>query len=115
MLDTWEDSKIRQHVILPLRRLINRYKLISAEFYRDKDAWVEMTDITGESFKIPSSIARPDSGLSLAAKFLLIVKSYLSAHGEDFSSLSGREIARRFNVNHTTVNNALKELRMKEE
>ncbi len=112
--DTWKEAKIRQHVILPLRRLMNRYKLISAEFYWDKDAWIEMKDTPGESFKIPSSLARPDSGLSLAAKFLLIVKSYLSAHGEDFNSISGREIARRFKVSHTTVNNALEELGIRE-
>jgi len=109
--DTWEDSKIRQHVILPLRRLMDEYKLISAEFYRDKDAWIEMKEIPGKWFMAPSSLARPDKDMSLSAKFLMIVKSSLEVQGEDMASMSGREIARRFYLSHTTVNEGLKELR----
>ena len=112
--DTWKDAKIRQHVMLPLRRLMNNYKLIDARFYRDKDAWVELKDTPGESFNVSSFLAMPENDLSLAAKFLLIVKSYLETRAEDFDSMSGREIARRFHINHTTVNYALKELAAKE-
>lgn len=112
--DTWRDAKIRQHVMLALRRLMREYKLISAEFYHDKDARIEMADVPGGSFAAPSFVARPDSGISLAARFLLIVKSYLEARGEDINSISGRELARRFKVSRTTVNYALKELMISE-
>ena len=111
MSDKWEDSQIRQQVILILRRLKNRYKLILTEFYRDKDAWIEILDIKGEGFKVPSLLARPDNDMSLSAKFILIIKSYLEAQGEDISTMSGRTIARRFGVAHTTINPALKELK----
>ena len=111
MPDTWTDLRIREYVTMPLKRLIDEYKLISAEFYYDKDAWVEIKDIPGKSFKVPSSLASPDNDMSLSAKFLIVIKSYLEIQGEDMSTMSGRAIARRFGVAHTTINPGLKELR----
>jgi len=43
-------------------------------------------------------------------KFLLIVKALLKSQGEDIHSISGRELAKRFGVHHTTMSAALKEL-----
>lgn len=107
------DTALRRQAIKSLKKLKDRYRLVDVKFFHGKDAWVELQDIQGDDFAISSNLIKPgsDEELSMRLKFLLIIKTFLESQGEELSSFSGNELARRFHVNHTTMNKALKELR----
>ncbi|MCK4821390.1 hypothetical protein KA005_36835, partial [bacterium] len=114
MPDLWSDSALRRQVIKSLKRLESRYNLITVRFFYGKDAWVELVDVSGDSFSIASDIIAPntDNERSMRLKFLLIIKAFLEANGEEIDSISTSELAKRFYVHWTTINDALRELRV---
>jgi len=113
MPETWTDTAIRRQVIKSLKMLQSQYKVINVRFFHGKDAWIEMLDIPGDTFTISSSLIKATSNkeLSMRLKFLLIIKAFLNAEGEDISSVSANELAKRFHINRRTVNKAFRDLR----
>jgi len=109
MPDSWSNTALRRQVIKSLNILNKRYGLIRVKFFHGKNAWVELLDLPGGTFTVSSTLTSSDD-LSMRLKFILIVKTLLESQGEDIRSTSGRALANRFHVHHTTMNAALKEL-----
>jgi len=114
MSESYRNSTLRQRVMRNLRDLEKRYSLINVKFFHNKDAWIELRDISGDTFAIPSTIIL-DQESPLRVKFYLIVQELLKSQGEDINAMSGREIEKRFHVYHTTIYKARKEVEKKEE
>lgn len=113
MPDTWSDSAIRRQVIKSLRKLNSRYELINVSFIYSKDAWVELVDISGDTFKIKSSKLKLDSENrpSMRVNFLRMIEAFLKSNGEDLESYSTKDLAERFYVHPDTIRDGLKEMR----
>jgi cardiolipin synthase len=110
--DTWDYTALRRQVIRSLKRLQNRYNLITVEFLYGKDASVALLDIPGESFAIFSNtiIQGKNPNLTLRLKFLLLIEVLLKSEGGNLSSIPKSDLAKRFNVNKTTIQEAFKDL-----
>ncbi len=109
---SWSYTALRRQVIRSLKNLQNRYNLINVKFFHGKDAFVKLVDIRGSSFTISSNsiIQNQDSALSTRLKFLLLIEALLKSEGEDLHSMTKASLARRFNVNKTTIQEAFKDL-----
>ncbi|MFH1691834.1 MAG: phospholipase D-like domain-containing protein [Candidatus Omnitrophota bacterium] len=109
--DTLDHTSLRRQVIRSLKRLQDRYRLITVKFLHGKDADVTLLDIPGESFAASSGaiIQRPDR-LTLRLKFLLLIQALLKDEGRDMSSMPQPALAKEFNVNKTTIYDAFDDL-----
>ncbi|MBU1087154.1 MAG: hypothetical protein KKD05_06500 [Candidatus Omnitrophica bacterium] len=112
LLDTLEYTALRRQVIRSLKLLQIRYKLIKVKFMHGKDAYITLLGIQRESFAISSSsIIQPqDAKLTLRLKFLLLIEALLKTEGKDLNSISKSDLAKRFNINETTIYDAFKDL-----
>jgi len=112
MPDSWSDTALRRQVIKSLKKLRSNYDLIGVQFFYGKDAWVELMDVSGDSFSVSSGLIKPssDTEYSMRLKFLLLIKAFLEANGEKIDSLSAGELAKRFHAHRTTMGDALREL-----
>lgn len=110
--DILDHTALRRQVIRSLKRLEDRYGLITVKFLHGKDAKVTLLDIPGESFTVSSGaiIQRPDR-LTLRLKFLLLIEALLKDEGKDLSSMPQAVLAEQFHVNKTTIYNAFDDLR----
>ncbi len=113
MPDSWTDPALRRQVIKVLRKLQKRYQLIEVSFFHSRDANVILTDISGDTFGISSdSLIQPDNAkLTMRLKFLLLIQALLKEEGEDLYSISKTALAKRFNVNLSTIKAAFNDLR----
>ncbi len=109
---SWVYTALRKQVIRSLKNLQSRYNLINVKFFHSKDAFVRLADIPGGSFTISSNsiIQSQNSALSTRLKFLLLIEALLKSEGEDLHSITKSSLARRFNVNKTTIQEAFKDL-----
>lgn len=109
---SWTYTALRRQVIRSLKNLQSRYNLISVKSFHSKDAFVRLVDIPGDSFTISSNsiIQSQNSALSTRLKFLLLIEALLKSEGEDLHSITKSSLARRFNVNKTTIQEAFKDL-----
>ena len=109
---SWTYTALRRQVIRSLRRLQNRYNLISVRFFHGKDALVRLSDVPEDSFTIfPHSILRKQGRETpLRLKFLLLIEALLKDEGEDLHSIAKSSLARRFNIDKTTIREAFKDL-----
>ncbi|MEW6170897.1 MAG: phospholipase D-like domain-containing protein [Candidatus Omnitrophota bacterium] len=109
---SWTYTDLRRQVIRNLKNLQDRYNLISVKFFHGKDAFVKLVDIPGSTFTISSNsiIQSQDSTLSTRLKFLLLIETLLKSEGEDLYSMPKSNLAKRFNVNKTTIQEAFKDL-----
>ena len=114
--DTLDYTDLRRQVIRSLKRLQSRYKLINVKFLHAKDASITILGIKGESFAISSGsiIQSSDAKLTLRLKFLLLIEALLKTEGKDLDSISKSDLAKRFNVNETTIYDAFKDLKREE-
>jgi len=110
MPESCNNSTLRRQVIKNLRDLKNRYKLINVKFFRNKDAWVELINTSGETFTIPSEIIL-DKENSLKVKYYLIAQALLETQGEDINAMSSRDIEKRLPVSDSTIDRAREEMR----
>ena len=112
MPDSWTYSALRRQVIKVLKKLQKRYQLIEVSFVHSRDANVILTDISGDTFAISSdSLIQPDNDkLTMRLKFLLIIQVLLKEGGEDLYSISKTALAKRFNVNLSTIKAAFNDL-----
>ena len=113
MPDSWTYSALRRQVIKVLKKLQKRYQLIEVSFVHSRDANVILTDISGDTFAISSdSLIQPDNDkLTMRLKFLLLIQALLKEEGEDLYSISKTALAKRFNVNLSTIKAAFNDLR----
>ena len=95
----WSYTALRRQVIRSLKRLRDPYDLISVNFLHGKDVFIKLTDIPGDSFVISSEsiIKRQSPDLTLRLKFLLMIEALLKSKGEDISSITKADLAKRFN------------------
>jgi len=112
MPDSWTDPALRRQVIKVLRKLQKRYQLIEVSFFHSRDANVILTDIPGNTFVISSdSLIQPDNAkLTMRLKFLLLIQALLKEEGEDLYSISKTALAKRFNINLSTIKAAFNDL-----
>ena len=101
---------LRRQVMKNLRDLKKRYNLINVKFFRNKDAWVELKDVPGNTFTIPSAIIL-DEESSSRVKFYLIAQALLKTQGEDINAMSSRDVKKRLPISDTMVVRARKEMR----
>jgi len=109
MPKSWSDSALRRQAIKSLKELDKRYNLIRVKFFHGKNAWVELSEVPGDTFKISSTLINFEN-MSMRLKFLLIAKALLDSQSEDIHSISDRTLEKRFHVNHATMSAAIKEL-----
>lgn len=109
---SWAYTALRRQVIRSLKNLQSRYNLINVKFFHSKDAFVRLADIPSGSFTISSNsiIQSQNSALSTRLKFLLLIEALLKSEGENLHSITKSSLARRFNVNKTTIQEAFKDL-----
>jgi len=114
MPESWGNTKLRRQVIRNLKDLKKRYKLINVKFFYNKDAWIKLIEIPGDTLVIPLSIVM-DEESSPKVKFYLMAQMLLESQGEDINSMSSREVERRLPISDSTINNARKEIRARGE
>lgn len=107
--ESWSNASLRRQVIKSLRDL-KGYKFINVKFFYNKDAWVELVDIPGKSFKFDSGIIG-ERVLTTRARFYLMAKALLESQGEDIDTMSGSELGKRFHLSGSTFVKARRDLR----
>ena len=113
MPDSWSDTALRRQVIKTLKKLKKRYNLIDVKFFHGKNAWTELADIPGDTFKVSSKLIRPDQGkgYSLRVKFYLMAEALFKAQDKDINSMTIREAARQLHVGRNTLSKARRDLK----
>lgn len=106
--ESLSNASLRRQVIKSLRGL-KGYKLINVRFFHNKDAWVELVDIPGKSFRFDSGIIR-ERTLTTRAKFYLITKALIESQGGDIDTMSSSELGNRFYLARSTFSKARKDL-----
>ena len=107
-----KDADLRRQMIKVLETLQDRYKLLNANFSYGKDAWIELKDVPGATFKMTGDFFDPKNLMlkSQPAKFVLLVKALLEAEGTTIDSISQRALAERFNVSPFSIRKGMKEI-----
>lgn len=108
-----KDADLRRQMIKVLETLQDRYKLLNANFSYGKDAWIELQDIPGPTFKMTGDFFDPKNLVSNSqpAKFVLLLKALLEAEGKSMESVSVPELAKRFGVSEFSIRKGLRELK----
>ena len=75
MPETWKATAKRRQVIKTLKKLSNKYKLITATFTHGKDTHITLTNLPGPAFTAPSGIFTPETltKTSPTAKTVLLI------------------------------------------
>lgn len=109
----WSDTDMRRQMIKELKALQDKYKLIEVNFKYGKDAWVELKNLPGGTFKVDGSLLESKNLLSKSqpAKFVMLVKALLEADGSSIDSVSPENLAKRFGVSEFSVRKGLKEIK----
>lgn len=118
MPTTWSTGEQRRVVRKNLLKLKNRYGLIDElKLFHGIDAWIKLADLDGSTFDVPTDFLELNAKnkLTTRLKAVLIIKAYLKDKGEDVSTLSIRELNRRFGIHRAVLSTALKELKRLEE
>ncbi|NQT23325.1 MAG: hypothetical protein HQ579_07835 [Candidatus Omnitrophica bacterium] len=110
--ESWSNASLRRQVIKSLRDL-KKYKLINVKFFYNKDAWVELVDIPGDTFAVGSELIL-EKGLTMRARFYLMAKALLESQGEDINTMSGSELGKRFHLSTSTFVKARRDLAKEE-
>jgi hypothetical protein len=108
----WNDTDMRRQMIKELKALQDKYKLIDVNFNYGKDAWVELKQLPGETFKITGGFFDPKNLLSKGqpAKFMILVKASLEAEGSSIDSVSVSVISKRFGISEFSIRKGMREL-----
>ncbi len=111
MPDSWKNDAIRRQVIKSLKKLENEYSLLHVTFSHTKNAWLELAEIPGDTFAVePLSVINPGKKIFTRRKILLLINDLLESQGEDPSTVSDRELAKRFHISYWSVRDARNEL-----
>ena len=108
----WNDTDMRRQMIKELKALQDKYKLIDVNFSYGKDAWVELKDLPGVTFKMTGDFFEPKNlaSKSQPAKVVLIIKALLEAEGKTVDSVGVNAVAERFGVSEFSIRKGLREL-----
>jgi len=112
----WSDTDMRRQMIKELKALQDKYGLIEVNFNYGKDAWVELKQLPGETFKITGDFFDSKNLLSKSqpVKFMILVKASLEAEGSSVDSVSVSAISKRFGISEFSIRKGLKEMEQKE-
>ena len=107
-----KDADLRRQMIKVLETLQDRYKLLNVNFSYGKDAWIELKEIPGATFKIRGDFFDPKNLVSKSqpAKFVLLVKALLQAEGKSIESALIPELSKRFGVSQFSLRKGLREI-----
>jgi len=94
----WTNTAKRRQVIKTLKRLSNKYKLITVTFAHSKDARIKHTQIPGDTFTVKSSLFDPDflAKTSSTAKSVLLIDALLKDEGSSREDFTDKELYQRF-------------------
>ncbi len=108
----WTDTDMRRQMIKELKALQDKYRLIDVDFSYGKDAWVELKQLPGETFKITGDFFDPKNLLSKSqpAKFTILVKALLEAEGGSLDLVSVSAISKRFGISEFSIRKGLREI-----
>lgn len=108
----WNDTDLRRQMIKVLKALENEYKLIDVNFSHGKDAWVELKQLPGETFKVSGDFFNPKNLMSKSqpAKFMILVKALLEAEGGSLDSISVSAMSKRFGISEFSMRKGLREM-----
>lgn len=108
----WSDTDMRRQMIKELKGLQDKYKLIDVNFNYGKDAWVELKEIPGKTFKVNGDFFDPKNLISKSqpAKFVFLIKALLEAEGASMDSVSVSELSKRFGISQFSIRKGLKEI-----
>lgn len=106
------DTDLRRQMIKMLKELEYEYKLIDVNFSYAKDAWVELKQLPGETFKLSGDFFDPKSLTlkSQPAKFMILVKTLLEAEGGSLDSVSVKDLSKRFGISEFSIRKGMREL-----
>ncbi len=107
----WTDTDMRRQMIKELKTLQDRYRLIDVNFNYGKDAWVEMKDLPGGTFKMTGDFFEPKNLISKnqPAKLILLIKALLEAEGKSIGSASVNELSKRFGISQFSIRKGMRE------
>ena len=90
-----KDADLRRQMIKVLETLRDRYKLLDVNFSYGKDAWIELKEIPGATFKVSGDFFDPKSLISKSqpANFVLLIKSLLETEGESIDSIKVSDLS----------------------
>ena len=109
----WTDTAMRRQMIKDLRALQDKYGLIDVNFSYGKDAWVELKDLPGGTFKMTGDFFDPKNLISKdqPAKFVILIKALYDAEGTSIDSIGASAVAKRFGVSEFSIRKGLRELK----
>lgn len=112
MSPQWSDTALRRQMIKELKALQDRYKLINVDFSYGKDAWVELTELTGPSFNVDGAFFDPKNLVSKShpAKYVLLIKALLESEGSSLDSVPVSELSKRFGISIFSIRKGMKEI-----
>jgi len=108
----WTDTDMRRQMIKELKTLQDKYKLIEVNFNYGKDAWVELKDLPGVTFKMAGDFFDPKNlaTKSQPAKVVFLIKALLEAEGKSIDSTSVSELSKRFGISEFSIRKGIREL-----
>jgi hypothetical protein len=111
----WSDTDMRRQMIKDLKALQDQYKLIDVNFNYGKDAWVELKDLPGGTFKVSGDLFNAKSLVSKSqpAKFVVLIKAILEAEGKQIDSISVNELSKRFGISEFSIRKGVRETAQK--
>ncbi len=101
----WTRVDIRRQIIKVLKKLEEKYQIISAEIPYASNARIEIKNFQGEKITVPGklleagSIAKETSVIT----FLKLIREVLRKEGIDMNTLSASALERRFNVGRNPI------------
>ena len=109
----WSDTAKRRQLIKTLKKLSNKYELITATFTHGKDTYIKLTQIPGDTFTTKSSIFDPDflAKTFSTAKIVLLIDALLKDEGHTREDFSAKELYQRFSTTSKQFSKGMKELR----
>lgn len=101
----WGRSIVRRQIIKVLRKLADRYQLLSVEFPYAQNARVTLRESAGEKVTVPGYLLEPQflAKESSGTVFLAMAREILKKEGADMDSLSAPELEKRFGIGASTV------------
>ena len=109
----WTDTDMRRQMIKELKALQDKYRLIDVNFNYGKDAWVEVKDLPGETFKMTGDFfdSKNLTSKSHPAKFVFLIKALLETEGKSIDSVGASAVSKRFGVSEFSIRKGLRELK----
>ena len=108
----WPSTAKRRQVIKTLRKLQDRYKLITCVFQYGEDAWVTLKDLPGDTFGVESSFFDPGflASKNTAGTFVILMKALLKEEGKTLGSYTREGLHERFHVGISVIRKGIWEI-----